>query len=34
MDGVPAIGEHTQSILRQLGRTDQAIEALRARGAI
>ncbi len=34
MDPVPAVGEHTQAILRQLGRSEADIEALRAAGAI
>jgi crotonobetainyl-CoA:carnitine CoA-transferase CaiB-like acyl-CoA transferase len=33
MDPIPAVGEHTESILRELGRIDR-IEALRASGAI
>jgi len=27
---VPAVGEHTEAILRELGRTDEDIDALRA----
>ncbi len=34
MDPVPAVGEHTEAILRGLGRTDADIAALRAAGAI
>lgn len=34
MDAVPAVGEHTEAILRELGRDDDAIAALRATGAI
>lgn len=34
MDPVPSIGEHTDAILRQLGRSDAAIAALRAAHAI
>jgi itaconate CoA-transferase len=34
MDAVPAVGEHTQAILRELGRSDADIAALRASGAI
>jgi itaconate CoA-transferase len=34
MDSVPAVGEHTESILRELGRADCAIGELRASGAI
>jgi itaconate CoA-transferase len=34
MNPVPAIGEHTEDILRSLGRTDTAIAALRADGVI
>jgi itaconate CoA-transferase len=34
MNPVPAAGEHTESILRGLGRTDSDIDALRARGVI
>ena len=30
MDPVPAVGEHTDAILRTLGRTDADIAALRA----
>lgn len=33
MDPVPGVGEHTEAILRELGRSDR-IEALRASGAI
>ena len=34
MDAVPAVGEHTESILRGLGRGDAEIAALRAAGAV
>jgi len=34
MDAVPALGAHTEQILRELGRSDAAIAALRAAGAI
>ena len=34
MDPVPAVGQHTESILRELGYGDAAIAALRAAGAI
>ncbi|ETA03362.1 putative acyl-CoA transferase/carnitine dehydratase [Frankia sp. CcI6] len=34
MNPVPALGEHTDTILRSLGRTDTAIAALRADGVI
>ncbi|HEY0885983.1 MAG TPA: CaiB/BaiF CoA-transferase family protein [Ramlibacter sp.] len=34
MDAVPAVGEHTQAILRELGRTDAQIAQLQASGAI
>ncbi|MFD9740694.1 CaiB/BaiF CoA transferase family protein [Umezawaea sp. NPDC059074] len=34
MDPVPALGEHTDDILRSLGRSDPAIAALRADGVI
>ncbi|MFD5376200.1 CaiB/BaiF CoA transferase family protein [Streptomyces griseoincarnatus] len=34
MDPVPAVGEHTETILRALGRTPGDIEALRADGVI
>ncbi len=34
MDPVPAVGEHTQAILRELGQDDAAIATLRAAGAI
>ena len=34
MDPVPAVGEHTEAILRELGQSDDAIAALRASGAI
>ena len=34
MDPVPAVGEHTESILRGLGRGDAEIAALREAGAV
>jgi crotonobetainyl-CoA:carnitine CoA-transferase CaiB-like acyl-CoA transferase len=34
MDAIPAVGEHTEAILRELGRDAAAIAALRAAGAI
>jgi crotonobetainyl-CoA:carnitine CoA-transferase CaiB-like acyl-CoA transferase len=34
MDAIPAVGEHTQAILRELGRSDADIAALREAGAI
>ena len=34
MDAIPAIGEHTQTILRELGRSEADIAALQAAGAI
>ncbi|KWF83928.1 CoA-transferase [Burkholderia cepacia] len=34
MDAVPALGEHSMAILRELGRSDADIEQLRAAGAI
>ena len=34
MDPVPAVGQHTDAILRELGRGEPAITALRAAGAI
>ena len=34
MDPVPAVGEHTEAILRELGQDDAAIATLRAAGAI
>ena len=30
----PALGEHTDAVLRELGYTDEEIEALRAAGAV
>jgi itaconate CoA-transferase len=34
MDPIPAIGEHSDAILRELGRSDAEIGALRAAGAV
>ena len=34
MDAVPAIGEHTEAILRELGLDDAAVRALQASGAV
>jgi formyl-CoA transferase len=34
MDAVPAVGQHSEAILRELGRGDEAIAALRAADAI
>ena len=34
MDAVPAVGQHTEAILRELGQGDEAIAALRASNAI
>lgn len=34
MDAIPAVGQHTEAILRELGRDDEAIARLRAAGAI
>jgi len=34
MDAVPAVGEHTEAILRELGQDDDAIARLRTAGAI
>jgi crotonobetainyl-CoA:carnitine CoA-transferase CaiB-like acyl-CoA transferase len=34
MDPVPAVGEHTEAILAELGRTDQEVAALRADGVV
>ena len=34
MDPIPALGQHTEVILRDLGQADEAIAALRAAGAI
>lgn len=34
MDAIPAVGEHSDTILRELGRGDEAIAALRAAGSI
>lgn len=34
MDAVPAVGQHTEAILRELGRTDADIDTLRVDGAI
>jgi crotonobetainyl-CoA:carnitine CoA-transferase CaiB-like acyl-CoA transferase len=34
MDPVPAVGEHTEAILRELGLDDAAVQALRTNKAI
>jgi itaconate CoA-transferase len=34
MDPVPAVGQHTEAILRELGRSERDIAALRAAGAV
>jgi crotonobetainyl-CoA:carnitine CoA-transferase CaiB-like acyl-CoA transferase len=34
MDPVPAVGQHTEAILRELGQTDAEVAALRASGTI
>ncbi|HET8642106.1 MAG TPA: CoA transferase, partial [Pseudonocardiaceae bacterium] len=34
MDPIPAIGEHTEAILRELGRADDQIRALREAGVV
>lgn len=34
MDAIPAVGQHTEAILRELGRGDEVIASLRAAGAI
>jgi len=34
MDPVPSVGQHTESILRELGLGDEAVAALRAAGAV
>lgn len=34
MDAIPGLGEHTDSILRELGMSDQAIAQMRASGAV
>ena len=34
MDAVPALGQHTQAILRELGLAEGEIEVLRAAGAV
>lgn len=34
MDAIPAVGQHTETILRELGQGDEAIAQLRAAGAI
>jgi crotonobetainyl-CoA:carnitine CoA-transferase CaiB-like acyl-CoA transferase len=34
MDAIPAVGQHTEAILRELGRGDAQIAALKANGAI
>jgi crotonobetainyl-CoA:carnitine CoA-transferase CaiB-like acyl-CoA transferase len=34
MDPIPAVGQHTDEILRELGYTDDAISDLHATGAV
>jgi crotonobetainyl-CoA:carnitine CoA-transferase CaiB-like acyl-CoA transferase len=34
MDPIPAVGEHTESILKELGMSDDEIANMRASGAI
>ena len=34
MDAIPAVGEHTEAILRELGLDDAAVQALRTNKAI
>jgi crotonobetainyl-CoA:carnitine CoA-transferase CaiB-like acyl-CoA transferase len=34
MDAIPAVGQHTEAILRELGRGDAQISALKDSGAI
>jgi crotonobetainyl-CoA:carnitine CoA-transferase CaiB-like acyl-CoA transferase len=34
MDPIPAVGEHTDSILKELGMTESDITSMRASGAI
>jgi crotonobetainyl-CoA:carnitine CoA-transferase CaiB-like acyl-CoA transferase len=34
MDPIPAVGQHTDAILRELGQGTDAIDALRSAGAI
>jgi itaconate CoA-transferase len=34
MDAMPAVGQHTEAILRELGRDAEAIAALRDSGAV
>jgi itaconate CoA-transferase len=34
MDAIPAVGQHTDSVLRELGRSPEQIAALRAAGAV
>jgi itaconate CoA-transferase len=34
MDAVPAVGQHSEAILRELGRTEEEIAAMRETGAI
>ncbi len=34
MDAIPAVGQHTDAILRELGRSDAQVAALRAAGAV
>jgi len=34
MDGVPALGEHTDAILHELGHSEGGIRSLRASGVV
>jgi itaconate CoA-transferase len=34
MDAIPALGEHTERVLRELGFSEPEVEALRRDGAI
>jgi crotonobetainyl-CoA:carnitine CoA-transferase CaiB-like acyl-CoA transferase len=34
MDAIPAVGQHTESILKELGMSDADIAQMRASGAI